>query len=103
MIGHEIGSSPVRVYTTFKTSSLKNFKHGWENDMGANMATLFARGGFSKGQASWATSNPQGRNLNSTKLQLETKKIKNIFFPHLVHMPYQLLPQITLSWVGILH
>jgi len=47
MIGHEIGSSPVRVYTTFKTSSLKNFKHGWENDMGANMATLFARGGVS--------------------------------------------------------
>ena len=45
MIGHEISSSLVRVYTTTKTSSLKNFKDGCKNDMGANMATFFARGG----------------------------------------------------------
>ena len=39
-----MGSSPSMVYTTGKTSLVENFKHEWENDMDANMATLFARG-----------------------------------------------------------
>jgi len=44
VIGCEMGSSPIRVYTTTKIFfSVENFKHGWKGDMVATMATLFMR------------------------------------------------------------
>ena len=30
MIGYEVGSSPVAVYTTVKTSLVENFKYRWK-------------------------------------------------------------------------
>jgi len=44
MIGYQMGSSPVGVYTLAKTSSMKNSKHERNNDMDVNMATVFVRG-----------------------------------------------------------
>ena len=44
MIGYEMSSSLSRVYVIAKTSLVENSKHGWKNDMVANMATLFVRG-----------------------------------------------------------
>ena len=44
MIGYEMDSSPVLVYTTAKTTLVEDFKYGWKNDMVVDMATLFARG-----------------------------------------------------------
>ena len=44
MIGYGMSSSLAGFYTTAKTSPVKNFKHGWNNDMVSNMATLFAKG-----------------------------------------------------------
>ena len=44
MIGNDMGLSVAGVYTTTKTFTMENFKHGWKNDMAANMATPFARG-----------------------------------------------------------
>ena len=39
MVGYEMGFSLAGVYTT-----VENFKHGWQNDMDVNMATLFVGG-----------------------------------------------------------
>jgi hypothetical protein len=36
-------SSPPEVSTTAKTSPIKNFKHGWQNNTVANMETFYAR------------------------------------------------------------
>jgi hypothetical protein len=44
MIGCQMGFSLVKVYIVEKIISMENFKYEWENDMDANMATLFARG-----------------------------------------------------------
>ena len=44
MIGYKTCASPTRVYTTAKSSLVKNFKHEWKYDVDANMATHFARG-----------------------------------------------------------
>lgn len=48
MIGYEVGSSPVMVYTTAKTSSEANFKHNEKKrkkhkHMVVNIATLLPR------------------------------------------------------------
>ena len=43
MIAYEIGSSTAMVYIRVKTR-WRNFKHGWQNDMDLNMATLSIRG-----------------------------------------------------------
>jgi hypothetical protein len=51
MIGYEMGASPTGVY------------------MDVHMATRFARGVFSEGQVSRATSNPPTRNLASGGLE----------------------------------
>ena len=59
----------------------------------------FFVGEVSGGQVSWATSNPHTINLASQKLQLEFFCFflieKKVFSSSL---PYQPLPQITLSW-----
>ena len=34
----------MEIYTTVKNPLVKNFVHGWKNDMAANVATLFWRG-----------------------------------------------------------
>ena len=67
MIGHEISSSLVKVYTTTKTSSLKNFKDGCKNDMGANMATFFARGGVLQRSSFLGNLKPLGKKLDLHK------------------------------------
>ena len=41
MIGHKMGCSQVGVHTSDKALPMENFKHGWENDMDANMVTFF--------------------------------------------------------------
>ena len=43
MIGYKMSSSLARVYTIARTSPVENFKHGWVNDMTANMTQLLAR------------------------------------------------------------
>jgi hypothetical protein len=43
MIGQELESCPVEVYTTIKNLPVENFAHGWNNDMVAKMATFFWR------------------------------------------------------------
>jgi hypothetical protein len=40
-IGYEMGTSPVKVYTTAKISLVENFKHELKNDTVAIIATLF--------------------------------------------------------------
>jgi hypothetical protein len=40
-IGYEMGSSPTRVYTTPNSSPVKNFKHGWKNDMVGQHGNIF--------------------------------------------------------------
>ena len=76
MIGYEMSSSLVGVCTSVKTSPMKNFKHVWKIDMGANMATLSYRE-FFEGQVSWTTSIPRDKNLATGELQLEAFS----FFP----------------------
>ena len=99
-IGYEMGSTPVRFYTTVKTYHVEPFKHTLTNDKVVDMATLFLFREFSGGRISWATSklNPLTRNLASNELKLET--ILNFFlivlcFPSCP--PHQSLPQINLA------
>jgi hypothetical protein len=42
MIGCEMGSLPTMIYISATTSLVKNFKHGWKNDMVVNMEIFFA-------------------------------------------------------------
>ena len=51
------GSSPAGVYTMVKTFPVENFKHGWNNGMVADMASLFFARVFFGGQVSRAASN----------------------------------------------
>ena len=44
MIGYEMGSSLIGVYTMAKTFLVENFKHKRKIDMDVNMTTLFDRG-----------------------------------------------------------
>ena len=39
MGGYKMGSSPAGVYTTAKSSLVKNFKDGWKNDMASHTGT----------------------------------------------------------------
>ena len=66
MIGYEMGSSPVVVYTTPKTSLVEDFKHEWKNDMVVcQHGNFFLLEEFYGGQVYWATSNLERINLTS--------------------------------------
>ena len=65
MIVYERGSSPAMMYTTSKTSPMDSFKRGWKDDMAIDMVEVVAMGVLWRSQVSWATSNPQTKNLAS--------------------------------------
>lgn len=46
MISYEIGFTVIGIYNIAKTFLVENFKHRWETNMVANMATNFVRGIF---------------------------------------------------------
>ena len=76
-------------------------KHGWENDMLANMRTFFLSWGFSRGQVSWATSNPWTKNLTSEELHLEVASLFS-FSKHVFLTCYAIstvtLNNLVLGW-----
>ena len=43
-VGYKMESSSASAHTTTKTYRVENFKHGYKNDMVANMATLLLAG-----------------------------------------------------------
>jgi hypothetical protein len=70
IIAYKMGSSHVGVYTMAKTPPMKNFKHGWKNDMATNMATFIVRGVLQR-SSFLSKLNPPTRNLTFGELQLE--------------------------------
>ena len=41
MIGYEMGYALIGIYIMAKSSMVKNFKHGWKNDMATKMTMFF--------------------------------------------------------------
>jgi hypothetical protein len=86
MIAHKMGSSRAGMYTTAKTSPVGNFKHGSENDMVINMATLFLNG--APLQSSFlGQSQTLDMKLGLRELQLEAFLICFCFFPIMFVIP----------------
>ena len=76
IIGYKMGCSLVGVYTTAKTSPVENFKH--ENNEKMTWLPIgqhFLLGEFSRGQVSWATSNPWTRNSTLENSNFRQNKI----------------------------
>jgi hypothetical protein len=78
MIGCEMGSLPTRVYISATTSPVKNFKHGWKNDVVVNMEIFFAGEILRKlgflGNFKYMTP----KSVSCSKLLLLTKKLPAI-------------------------